>query len=438
MSIDLSLKINDRVSFKNPFVSAGGPIAGTAANIKKLVDAGFGAIVTKTASNFGEFQRYPRPLYYLIDYRRNSDDPYYADSWDWMHHDHNSQYPPHKFVEIVRLAAPYCKEKDCTLIGSFSGRGVEEWVSLAKAYVDAGAVALELNFCCPYPIAMVQVAKKKEEAMIGQTFADNPDLALEVIREVKKVIPGVPLFPKMPPTSRRDIVKLAQLYEQAGSEGISLYANHRVLRIDIETGKPFGHGCAIGTSPGMKMEVLYDTAAVARKTKLKIMGGRGGRNWRDAVEFVMAGACGLQYSVAIMVNGLGYVAEMVRGLEKYMERRGFGSVSEFQGMALKGMLEPGEVRNKVKPVFGQVKGARCTGCGRCREVCAYDAIRLQVKGGHGASKIIREKCVGCTLCGQVCPEGAIEYQERDDAEYVRALFSGHPDLAPDDVVFPKL
>jgi dihydroorotate dehydrogenase/Pyruvate/2-oxoacid:ferredoxin oxidoreductase delta subunit len=434
MSVDLSVKITDRLSFKNPFISAAGPIAGTAENIKKLADAGFGAIITKTASNFGEFQRYPRPLYYVVDYRRHSEDPYYADSWDWMHLDHNSQYPPQKFVEIVRRAFSYCRERNCTLIPSYAGGSVEEWVSLAKAYVEAGADALELNFCCPYPKDMVQIARRKEEAMIGQTFAEDPDAASEVIRQVKKAIPAVPIFPKMPPTARRNIVNLAKLYEQTGSEGITLYANNKVLRIDIETGKPYGYGCTIGTSPGFKMEVLYDTTAVAKATGLKIMGGRGGRTWRDAVEFLMAGASGLQYSVAIMFHGLGYVGEMVRGFEKYMERRGFGSISEFQGIALKHMLEPTELKQKVKPLFGHVKGAKCIGCGRCQDVCSYDAIRLHLKGLHGASQIIRERCVGCTLCGQVCPQNAIEYQEREDAEYVRALFSGHPELAPDDVV----
>jgi dihydroorotate dehydrogenase/NAD-dependent dihydropyrimidine dehydrogenase PreA subunit len=433
MPVDLSVRITDRLSFKNPFISAGGPIAGTVERIKKLADAGFGAIITKTASNFSEIQRYPRPLYYVLDYRRHSEDPYYADSWEWMHLDHNSPYPTRKFAEIVRRASPYCRERNCALIGSFAGGGVDEWVSTAKAYADAGADALELNFCCPYPKDMVQIARKKEEAMIGQTFGENPEAAMEVIRQVKKALPDIPVFPKMPPTVRRNIVNLAQLYEQSGSEGITLYANNKVLRIDIETGKPYGHGCAIGTSPGFKMEVLYDTAVVAKATRLKIMSGRGGRTWRDGVEFLMAGASGLQYSVAIMFYGLGYVGEMVRGLEQYMERRGFNSVTEFQGVALKHMLETSEVKLRVKPLFGHVQGARCIGCGRCHEVCSYDAIRLHLKGLHGAAQIIRERCVGCTLCGQVCPESAIEYQEREEAEYLRALFAGHPDLAPEDV-----
>jgi dihydroorotate dehydrogenase/NAD-dependent dihydropyrimidine dehydrogenase PreA subunit len=352
-----------------------------------------------------------------------------------MHLDHNSQYPPIKFVEIVRRAAPYCKEKNCTLIPSYAGASVDQWVSLAKAYAEAGADALELNFCCPYPKDLVQIAKSREEAMIGQAFAEDPNAAAEVIRQVKKVVPGLPIFLKMPPTVRSKIVNLAQAYEQTGAEGISVYANSKVLRIDIETGEPYGYGCAIGTSPGFKMEVLYDVASIAKATRLKIMGGRGGRNWRDAVEFLMAGAAGIQYSVAIMFYGLGYVSEMVRGLEKYMERRGFTHVSDFQGIALKSMAEPAQLKQKMKPLFGKVIGPKCIGCGRCQEVCSYDAIRLHLKGVHGASQIIRERCVGCTLCGQVCPRDAIEYQEREDAEYVRALFSGHPDLAPEDVVF---
>lgn len=435
MAVDLSVKVSDKVTFKNPYVSAGGPVAGTVEHIKRLVDAGFGAICTKTASNFKEFQRYPRPLYYVYNYRRHSEDAFYADTWDWQHHDHNSQYPPDKFVEIIRRVAPYCKKNDCTLIGTFAGAGVDQWVSIAEAYVEAGAGALELNFCCPYPQDMVSVAKTEKEALIGESFADRPEGALEVIRAVKKAVPGVPIFPKMPPTSRSAIVKLAKMYEGAGSEGITMYANARVARIDIETGKPIGYGAGIGTTPGNMQEVLYDTIQVALSTKLAIMSGRGARTWRDCVEFILGGATGVQYSVAVMFYGLPYVGELVRGLEGYMERRGFKTIDEMRGASLKYVLKPAEVRHKVAPLVGKVDGSRCIGCGRCKAVCWYDAITVHTKGLAGVAKIDPKHCVGCTLCSQVCPETAIDYSERPDEDYVRALFAGHPDLAPDDVKF---
>lgn len=37
------------------------------------------------------------------------------------------------------------------MIGSFAGRSMDEWEKAAIAYAEAGADALELNFCCPFP-----------------------------------------------------------------------------------------------------------------------------------------------------------------------------------------------------------------------------------------------------------------------------------------------
>jgi len=47
--IDMSVKVG-RLTLKNPIIAAGSPLAGTAQHIRDCVDAGFGAVVTKTAS----------------------------------------------------------------------------------------------------------------------------------------------------------------------------------------------------------------------------------------------------------------------------------------------------------------------------------------------------------------------------------------------------
>ena len=72
---DLSTKLGP-LTLKNPFIVGGGPPAGTVEHIRKCVDSGLGAIVTKTASTVWFLQRYPRPLYKLIDYKKDPQHPY--------------------------------------------------------------------------------------------------------------------------------------------------------------------------------------------------------------------------------------------------------------------------------------------------------------------------------------------------------------------------
>ena len=76
------------------------------------------------------------------------------EEFSWLHLDRNSQYPPEKFAEFIKESADYCAERDCLLIGSISGSGVDQWEEMAALYEQAGAKALELNFCCPYPQTM--------------------------------------------------------------------------------------------------------------------------------------------------------------------------------------------------------------------------------------------------------------------------------------------
>ncbi len=46
---------------------------------------------------------------------------------------------------------------------------------------------------------------------------------------------------------------------------------------------------------------------------------------------------------------------------------------------------------------------RCTQCGKCEEVCRFDAISVE----DGEYRVDPLECEGCGYCARVCPEGAI-------------------------------
>jgi len=57
----------------------------------------------------------------------------------------------------------------------------------------------------------------------------------------------------------------------------------------------------------------------------------------------------------------------------------------------------------------EVDEGKCTGCGTCAELCAYNAIACIRK----KVLIFPELCHGCGGCARVCPEGAIREVPRD-------------------------
>jgi MinD superfamily P-loop ATPase len=67
---------------------------------------------------------------------------------------------------------------------------------------------------------------------------------------------------------------------------------------------------------------------------------------------------------------------------------------------------------KKEPVYiplPQVDDRKCTGCGRCRDICQFNAITLLNKN----VLIFQELCHGCGGCAYFCPQKAISETKRE-------------------------
>ena len=58
-------------------------------------------------------------------------------------------------------------------------------------------------------------------------------------------------------------------------------------------------------------------------------------DWRDAVEFFLAGASAIQIGTAIAYKGLAVFKEVLKGVERYLMKKGCGSVGEIVGVSHK-------------------------------------------------------------------------------------------------------
>jgi dihydroorotate dehydrogenase/NAD-dependent dihydropyrimidine dehydrogenase PreA subunit len=418
------------LKLKNPLILGAGPLSGTASHIRKCVDAEFGAVCAKTVTFSPFLQRYPRPLYRLKDYALRPDEPFYVPKdYMWLHREHNSIFPADQFVKIIKEVAPYCREHGTALIGSFAGRGLQEWQQIVTAYAEAGANAMELNFCCPFPPE--GLVKDPSDAQLGIYFTQHPEQGAEVIRKLKESV-GIPIFPKIGPGAG-NFMQIAQIFKQAGADGISLFANDRLLRIDIETGRPVNYGPCAGTSPHMIAATMKWTSEIAQEVGLPVLAGRGVTQWEDIVEMLMSGAAGVEICAAAILHGLKYIRTLLAGLEAFLDRKRYATVDEIKGRALKHILNNRQLIEDTRALYSVVDLKKCIGCRRCQEVCVYDAIEALPK----KNIITKEKCAGCTLCTQVCPVSAISTVELDDDnDHFRALAWEHKELMP--ALFPAI
>ena len=80
------------------------------------------------------------------------------------------------------------------------------------------------------------------------------------------------------------------------------------------------------------------------------------------------------------------------------------SLGELVGRAVD-RLQPLEAVDRSSRFYAVLTDA-CTACGRCRDICLYDAIDFS-----GDRPVIHaELCDGCGLCEQIC-DGAIVMNE---------------------------
>jgi MinD superfamily P-loop ATPase len=72
-------------------------------------------------------------------------------------------------------------------------------------------------------------------------------------------------------------------------------------------------------------------------------------------------------------------------------------------------------KTKASILVPEVDENKCNYCGRCREVCAYNAIAVIKPGesGKGSVLIFSQLCHGCGACAALCPKQAIKEIARE-------------------------
>ena len=85
---------------------------------------------------------------------------------------------------------------------------------------------------------------------------------------------------------------------------------------------------------GIDPEVVKRTAAeIAEVVKTPVIGCGGITSWRDAVEYMLAGASAVEIGTGVMYEGIEIYSMINEGIMRYLDENGFGSVKEVVGLA---------------------------------------------------------------------------------------------------------
>lgn len=293
------------LKFKNPVLNASGILGLTASSLKRLVEAGVGGVVTKS---IGLKPRVGNPNPTIVEVGCGL---------------LNCMGLPNPGVkEATKELREIVGKLKVPLIASIYGFNVKEYVNVAKNLQDAGVDCLELNCSCPH---------MERVRLIGQ----NPKLVGKIVKAVKRSV-ELPVFVKLT-ANVTDIVLVARVAVEAGADALTLINTVKGLAVDIDVEKPILSGVLGGLSGSPLKPIALACIYEVYKAKLNIpiIGCGGISCWKDAVEFFLTGASLIQVGTGLMVKGFKIFGEILDGLKKYLKRKGYQSINELVGRAVK-------------------------------------------------------------------------------------------------------
>jgi len=222
-------------------------------------------------------------------------------------------------IVLMKDEIKEAKKSGVPVIVSVFGFSVSDYSKSARLAETYGADAVELNVSCPHVSGVSE---------IGQ----DPKIVAKVTRAVKKAV-DIPVFAKLSPNVS-NIVEIGRAVERAGADAITAINTIRGMLIDIHVRLPVLSAKIGGLSgPAIKPMAVRCVYELAEKVKLPIIGVGGIMGWEEAVEFFLAGASAVQIGTAILRKDLSVFSEVTEGLASYLKANGFTSVSELVGLA---------------------------------------------------------------------------------------------------------
>ncbi len=296
--VDLSVKIGDNLILKNPIMLASGTV-GYGNEISEFVDLSqIGAIVTKSIS--------------LNPRKGNPPQRVVETTGGMLNAIGLANVGLEKFISEK---LPFLEKVNSTLICNIAAGTVEEYVECVRILDDYTIIkAFEINVSCP---------NVKEGGLI---FGNNINAVAEITEKVRSETEK-PVIIKLSPNVA-NISDFARVAKERGADAVSAINTLVGTSFDIYTRKPKIKNITGGLSgPAIKPVALAKVLEISRNVDIPVIGIGGITNWKDAVEFMIAGASAFQLGTVNFVNPKASM-EVLDGITKYCIENNIKSISE--------------------------------------------------------------------------------------------------------------
>lgn len=208
--------------------------------------------------------------------------------------------------------------KNLITLVNIGGNNIEDYLEAVRLISKTDAQMIELNISCP------------NVKSGGMAFGIKTCVAKDVVKKVRDIT-DKPLIVKLSPNAN-DIVEMAKACEEVGADALSLVNTFNAMAIDIFRRKAVFNNKTAGLSgPAIKPIALRMTYEVSKAVNIPVIGMGGIQNYKDVIEFIMAGASAVQVGTMNFTEPM-IMSNIVDDLEKYMNDNKIERFEEIRGI----------------------------------------------------------------------------------------------------------
>ncbi|MEW5828085.1 MAG: dihydroorotate dehydrogenase-like protein [Chloroflexota bacterium] len=294
------------LTLKNPIVASASPLSERVETVRKLEEAGTGAVVMYSLFE-EQIIHESLELDHYLTYGTDS----FAEALSYLPDIGRYSLGPEKYLDQVYALK---NAVGIPVIGSLNGVSTGGWIEYAKKIEEAGADALELN------IYYLPFNPQLTSAKLEQNY-------IELIRNVKAQI-NIPLAVKLGPYFT-GLANVLRQFAEAGADGLVLF--NRFYQPDFDLGEfDVVPNLKLSTSDEMRMPLRW-IALLYGQVQADFALTTGIHTGVDAVKAVMAGANVAMMASELLKNGPGRVAEILAEFSAWMEENEYDTVEQMRG-----------------------------------------------------------------------------------------------------------
>jgi dihydroorotate dehydrogenase (fumarate) len=305
VSIDLRTRYLG-LDLRNPIVASASPMTGSVDGLRRLEDAGVGAVVLP--SLFEEQIEHEEMAAHNLMLQGTEVSPEARGFFPELQQSGNAT---DKYLQLIGDAK---RSLSVPVIASLNGHTAGGWTHYAKQFQAAGADAIELN------VYFLATDPADTSESVERQYVD-------LVASVRKNT-GVPVAVKVAPYFSA-FANMSRRLVATGASGLVLF--NRFVQPDIMLDElEVAPHLVLSTSDELRLALRW-IAILHGRVEASLAATGGAHTPEDVLKLLLAGADCVMIASSLLRKGPTHVATLLRGIEQWMAEREYVSVEQMKG-----------------------------------------------------------------------------------------------------------